>query len=182
MLTDNQWGLVAFIKGSFTWYLSLIWVWKLLIKKKNNSFKTKIYIDGSVQDSSNSIANTLELLQSCINPSISLFVTALELPICLICFSLISILFDVSLWSLSALMTSPPVCSRVHLPRLQLYQTPICWPTPHKMVIANPFITTTITFIMLRTFDKAFFFFNTEPRNVPHIPMIYDQIWIIFSK
>ena len=34
--------------------------------------KYKLYIDGSVQDCSNSIANALELLQSCSEPSIYL--------------------------------------------------------------------------------------------------------------
>ena len=34
----------------------------------------KLYLDGLVQNRSNSIANALELLQSCTKPSISLFV------------------------------------------------------------------------------------------------------------
>ena len=53
-------------------YSRLPWVftWKRTIRTERRKVKYRHYFDGSIQDWSNSIAKSLELLQSCTKPSI----------------------------------------------------------------------------------------------------------------
>ena len=61
MLTYHQWNPAVFTLRQFNWKCS---------RNQSLEYVAKLQINGLVQDCSNSIANALELLQSCTEPSI----------------------------------------------------------------------------------------------------------------